>query len=377
MEATYHRPTPDEIVARLNEWRRGRLRVYLGAAPGVGKTYAMLEDAHEQRRRGVDVVVGLVECHGRRDTEALLQGLEQVPPRVVVYHGVTLKELDVDAVLARNPELVLVDELAHTNAPGSPREKRYEDVAVLQDAGIHVWTTLNVQHLESVNDTVEGITGIKVRETVPDSVLQGAAEIRLIDLEPDALMDRLREGKVYPPDVAFRALRNFFQRGNLIALRDVALRVLAEVTDARLESYWNEHGLTGQRAMPERLLICLTAGVDAEQLVRTGYRASGRGRAPFHVLHVDEGRPLSAADARSLEAGLALAARLGARIERRRGRDPAQVIVEMARELRVTQVVLAQRWPRNLWERAAGTVVERVLRALPEVDVLAVRTRRS
>src|SRR5690348_2710150 len=235
------RPDPDELLARVKEAEsrqtRGKLKIFFGAAAGVGKTYAMLEAAREQRQQGVDVVVGWVETHGRADTEALLRDLAILPRRPVEYRGTRLQELDLDAALARKPAVILVDELAHSNAPGSRHAKRWQDVLELLEAGIDVWSTLNVQHLESLGDVIQQITGVKVRETVPDAVLERADEIELVDLPSEELLQRLAEGKVYIPEQAARATRNFFQRGNLLALRELALRRLAERVDADVLAY--------------------------------------------------------------------------------------------------------------------------------------------
>jgi two-component system sensor histidine kinase KdpD len=234
------RPDPDLLlkhVQREEERKReGRLKIFFGAVPGVGKTYAMLEAARQRAAEGLEVVVGIAETHGRPETQALLEGLEMLPPRLIEYRGSTLPEFDLDAALARRPALILVDELAHTNAPGSRHKKRWQDVFELLAAGIHVYTTLNVQHLETLNDVVTQITGVIVRETLPDSVLDRADEIELIDLSPDALLQRLKEGKVYVPELAERARENFFRRGNVLALRELALRRTAERVDAQMRS---------------------------------------------------------------------------------------------------------------------------------------------
>src|SRR5512144_987230 len=241
------RPDPDELLARVKEAEtrqgRGKLKIFFGAAAGVGKTYAMLEAAREQRAQGVDVVVGWVETHGRVETEALLGDLEILPRRPVEYRGARLQELDLDAALARRPRLLLVDELAHTNAPGSRHAKRWQDVLELLDAGIDVYTTVNIQHVESLNDVVAQITGVQVRETIPDSLLERADEIELVDIAPEELLERLREGKVYLPDQAERAREHFFKRGNLLALRELALRRMAERVDADVLAWREAHGV--------------------------------------------------------------------------------------------------------------------------------------
>ena len=267
------RPTPEQMLARVrrDERRRGRFRVFLGAAPGVGKTYAMLEEGHRLRDEGSDVVIGFVETYRRHETEEQIGDLEVLPRRRVVYRGVPLEELDTDAVLSRRPDTVLVDELAHTNAPGSPREKRYQDVEILLDAGITVLSTMNIQHLEGLNDLIEGVTGIKVRETVPDRVLD-EAEVELIDLSPSLLRERLIAGKIYPEPQAIRALENFFRESNLTALRELALQRTAEGVEAALEGYMRDEQVPGPWPSIERVLACLDEHIDAEIVVRRAWR---------------------------------------------------------------------------------------------------------
>src|SRR6266436_4253470 len=253
------RPNPDTLLARVQEEEahrtRGKLKIFFGATAGVGKTYAMLEAAQARWTEGVDVVVGWVDTHGRVETEALLQGLEILPRRPVAYRDTTLYAFDLDAALARHPTLLLVDELAHTNAPGARHSKRWQDVEELLDAGINVYTTVNVQHLESLNDVVAQITGVLVRETIPDSLLEQADEVELIDLPPDELLQRLREGKVYMPEQAHRALEHFFHKGNLIALRELALRRTADRVDAQMQVYRNTHAITETWPTTERILV--------------------------------------------------------------------------------------------------------------------------
>ena len=251
------RPSPDALLEAAEKERRGKHKIFLGAAPGVGKTYEMLSAARRRKAAGIDVVVGVAETHGRAETEAQLAGLDVVPRRVVEYKGRTLEEMDLDAVLKRRPALVLVDELAHTNAPGSRHPKRYLDVEELLAAGIDVYSTLNVQHIESLNDVVARITRIRVRETVPDRVVDAADEVELVDLTPADLMARLREGKVYVREQAQRALRHYFSPGNLTALRELALRRTAERVDDQMLSYMREHAITGPWAAGERVIVCL------------------------------------------------------------------------------------------------------------------------
>jgi two-component system, OmpR family, sensor histidine kinase KdpD len=288
---TEARPDPDALLVRVKEeearQRRGRLKVFFGAAAGVGKTYAMLEAAREQRADSVDVVVGHVDTHGRVETEALLDGLEILPPRAADFRGTTLREFDLDGALARRPALILVDELAHTNAPGSRHAKRWQDVLELLDAGINVYTTVNVQHVESLNDVVAKITGVVVRETVPDSVLEQADEVELIDLPPDDLLQRFKDGKVYMPEQAEEAVRNFFRKGNLIALRELALRSTAERVDAQMRVYMREHAIRQVWPAAERLLVCIGPTTDAARLVRSAKRMAEGLEAEWIAAYVE------------------------------------------------------------------------------------------
>src|SRR5687768_12111335 len=285
------RPDPDALLARVHEeearQRRGKLKVFFGAAAGVGKTFAMLEAAREQHRHGVDVVVGYVELHGRAETEALLAGLEILPRRAAEYRGATLQELDLDAALARKPGLILVDELAHTNTPGSRHAKRWQDVVELLDAGIDVYTTVNVQHVESLNDVVAKITGVVMRETVPDSVFERADEVELIDLPPDDLLQRLREGKVYMPAQAQEAVEHFFRKGNLIALRELALRRTAERVDAQMRVYRREHSIEQVWPTAERVLVCVGPGPWSARLVRAAKRMADQLGAEWIAAYVE------------------------------------------------------------------------------------------
>jgi two-component system, OmpR family, sensor histidine kinase KdpD len=288
---TATRPTPDELLERLTQREqketRARLKIFFGASAGVGKTYAMLLEARERLAAGADVAIGVVETHGRPETAALLEGFERLPPKTVEYRGAALPEFDLDAALERHPQLLLVDELAHTNAPGSRHAKRWQDVEELLEAGIHVYTTLNVQHVDSLNDVVAQVTGVTVRETVPDSILDRADEIELVDIPPDDLMQRLREGKVYLGPQAERALQSFFRKGNLIALRELALRKTAERVDAQLESHRRLEGITGTWDVRERLLVCVADFDSGLALVREARRMTVALRAEWFVVHVE------------------------------------------------------------------------------------------
>src|SRR5512135_1995222 len=285
------RPDPDTLLEHVQaeEWqqKKGHLKIFLGYAAGVGKTYAMLEAAHQRKEEGVDVVVGYVETHNRLETEALVQDLEVIPYQQVSYRNVHIPEMDIDAVLERKPQLVLVDELAHTNAPGSRHAKRFQDVEELLSAGINVYSTLNIQHLESLNDVVAQITGTKVRETIPDRVIDEVTDIELIDLPTDELLNRLKEGKVYIPEQASRAIEKFFRQGNLSALRELTMRRAAERVDDQMRSYMETRAIPGPWPAGERLLVCISPGTVSERLIRTTRRLADQLKAEWYAVYVE------------------------------------------------------------------------------------------
>ncbi len=289
------RPSPDALLESVQQGSRGRLKLFLGAAPGIGKTYEMLSAARAKLQEGADVVVAVVETHGRRETEALLEGLEVIPRKRVEYKGHALEEMDLDALLARRPQLALVDELAHTNAPGSRHPKRYMDVEELIAAGINVYSTLNVQHVESLNDVVARITRIRVRETVPDSIIDKADDIELIDLTPEDLIQRLKDGKVYIPHQAERAIRHYFSPGNLTALRELALRRTAQRVDEQMVRYMQAHAIAGPWAAGDRVLACVGEDASSNEVVRHAKRMADSLKAPWAAIHV-ELRPHSELD---------------------------------------------------------------------------------
>ncbi len=348
------RPSADALLAETQRSERGRLKIFLGAAPGVGKTFEMLTQARRKKAEGVDVVIGIVETHGRQETLALVHDLPQLLRRTQEHRGRVLDELDLDAILARHPQLVLVDELAHTNAPGSRHAKRHQDVQELLDAGIDVYTTLNVQHLESYNDLVQRITGVEVRETVPDSVLDLATDIELIDLPPDDLMERLRQGKVYIPVQAQRALENFFTRGNLLALRELALRAAAEHVDDDLSNFKKAHGIAQPWPTRGRLLVCIDATQASEDLLRSARRLAEQRHLPWTALHVQTlGAQQYHAGQEQLENNLALAAELGAESASITADRIGTGVLDYARACNAAQIVIGrsrgQRWP---WQRS-------------------------
>ncbi|MGI4877594.1 MAG: hypothetical protein ACRYG4_08925, partial [Janthinobacterium lividum] len=340
---TSDRPAPEAFLAAANAEGRGRLKVFLGAAPGVGKTYEMLSDAAARLADGDDVVIGVVETHGRAETDALVRPFEIVARRDVAYQGRVLTEMDLDAVLARRPRLVLVDELAHTNVPGSRHPKRYQDVEELIAAGIDVFSTINIQHIESLNDVVASFTHVRVRETVPDAVLD-AAEIEVVDLPPDELIDRLKAGKVYVPAEASRALGHFFSKSNLQALRELALRRAAHVVDAQMLDYVRAHALAGKFAAGERVLVAVSELPGAPGLVRAGKRLADALRAPWTAVHIEtpRSRRLGEADRQRLAETLALAAQLGAVTASIPAETVVAGLVAYATEARITQLVVTK-----------------------------------
>src|SRR5215510_12629679 len=343
-----HRRDPEALPARVKEEearaRRGKLKVFFGAAAGVGKTYAMLEAAREQRADGVDVVVGYIETHGRAETDALLAGLELLPRQPLDYRGTTLTELDLDGALRRRPAILLVDELAHTNAPGSRHSKRWQDVVELLDAGIDVYSTVNVQHVESLNDVVAKVTGVVVRETVPDSVLEQADEVELIDLPPDDLLERFREGKIYVPAQAEEAMRNFFRKGNLIALRELALRRTAERVDAQMQAYMRDHAIAKTWPVAERILVCVSPSPQAAQLVRAGRRLATRLGAQWIVAYVETpaAAKLSQADRDRVVQTLRLAEQLGAETVTLPGETMSEELLAYARARNISKIVIGK-----------------------------------
>ncbi|WP_242417342.1 sensor histidine kinase [Sphingomonas panni] len=365
-----HRPDPDALLRAAAQEGRGRLKIFLGAAPGVGKTYEMLSEGSARKRDGVDVVVGVVETHGRIETEALTRGHEIIARRDIAYEGRTLGEMDIDAILARSPRLVLVDELAHTNAPGSRHPKRYQDVEELLAAGISVYSTLNIQHVESLNDVVASFTRVRVRETVPDSILE-AAELEVVDIPPDELIDRLKAGKVYLPQEATRALDHFFSKSNLSALRELALRRAAQAVDARMLDDVRALGLGGTWAGSDRIVVAINELPGADNLVRAAKRVADGLHGPWTALFVETPRTaaFTAAQHARVAATMTLATQLGAAV----ATVPAPNVVEGIRsflaDARATQLVLGKSNRSRWFELRHGSVVDRLVRDTPGVTV--------
>jgi two-component system, OmpR family, sensor histidine kinase KdpD len=372
------RPNPDELLARVQadeaQAHRGRLRVFFGYAAGVGKTYTMLETARRAKAEGRDVVVGYIEPHGRPETEALLEGLEILPVRQVQYRGISLREFDVDAALGRRPGLLLVDELAHTNAEGSRHAKRWQDVEELLAAGIHVWTTLNVQHIESLNDVIGQVTGVTVRETVPDQVFDSADDLELVDISPEDLLVRLQAGKVYIPQQAERALQSFFQKANLVALRELSFRHAAQRMHTDVESVRRQQAVTRPWATAERLLVCVGPSPTTARVIRTAKRMAAALDAPWVAVSVEQdvGHGRQAVQDQVAQ-HFRLAERLGAETVTLAGQDVAGTLLDYARSRNVTKLFIGKtnqpRWRRLLF----GTVVDEVLDHSGDIDVYVIR----
>jgi two-component system sensor histidine kinase KdpD len=373
----FPRPSPEALLqmAQREEAQKakGRLTIYFGAAPGVGKTYAMLADAHLRQQEGWEVAVGYVATHGRAETEALLEGLEIIAPKVFQYKGMQLQEVDLDLIIKRKPQLVLVDELAHTNAPGARHAKRYQDVEELLNAGIDVYTTVNVQHLESLNDVIVQIMGLKVRETVPDTVIQEADEIKLIDLPPEELLKRLSEGKVYVKGIVGIAVENFFRSGNLLALREMALRVVAGSVDSRMLEYMKAHAIAGPWPVQERVVVGVFASPYAGKLVRAAFRLATELRAEWIAFHVEteKNQSFTPQEKDWLNKALGLANKLGARVVWLKGRDEAQEIAEYALQNNVTKIVIGKPKRFGIWP----TISQRLLAKTSNIDIYLMDAR--
>lgn len=371
------RPTGEEMLERVQLRERSQnrawLRVYLGYAPGVGKTYAMLHEGRRRRERGTDVVVGLVETYTRPLTVEAIGDLEVIPRRQIPYQGVVVEEMDVAAILARRPQVVLVDELAHTNVPGSTHVKRYQDVVEILEAGINVITTVNIQHLESLKDTIEPITGIRVRETLPDWVIDDADEIELVDISPEALQKRMLHGNIYPQTRVDDALQHFFREGNLAALRELALRRVLQHTDTRLHKYMRSRGIKGPWHCNETVLVCVPPNEQAQQLVRRGAHLSERLQGRYMVLHVARpGQKLDPKHSRAqqeVQKALQLARELGAEVVTRQGENVGEMIAAYANEVNATQIVLGESTRSWLREVLKGSVTREVLQRTKDVDV--------
>ena len=362
--------SPEEWLEKVApEKTRGTFKLFLGYAPGVGKTYNMLSEAIRRRQRGEDVVIGVVETHGRPRTAELAAQLEKIPRRKIEYKGVAFEEMDVDGILARKPQIVLIDELAHTNIEGSKHAKRYEDVMELLEAKIDVLSTMNVQHVESVGPTVQQITGVQVRETVPDWVMQRVDEIVLADLTPQALQKRMQRGDIYPVDRAQRALSHFFRPGNLIALRELALRQVTGVVDRSLDAFLDKDATQPAHTVRERIGVCVSSNPAAQYLIARGSRMAQAIGGEFYVFYVDVGRDTRPEDQKTLAENIRFAENLGARVVRGTGRSIADGVAQLVRENHITQVIFG-RSARTGWQRYLYlSAIQRFLRDSPSVDV--------
>ena len=355
--------------------RRGKHKIFIGMAPGVGKTFRMLEEAHLLKQEGIDVVIGLLETHGRKETAQKAAGLEIIPRKEILRGGLTLTEMDTDAILARSPQLVLVDELAHTNVPGAPREKRYQDVEVILAAGIDVYSTMNIQHLESLNDLVARITGVIVRERVPDRLLEEADEVVVVDVTPETLQERLREGKIYAPAKIQESLQNFFQRRNLIALRELALREVADnveedaIASTPAAEFCNIH---------ERVLVCVSTYPNSVQLLRRGARIAGYMNAPLYGVFVaDPDRFLTKEESLHIETCERLCKEFGGTFIRVKSHDVAAAIADVAKEYHITQIVIGESQHSRWRILLKGSLTQKLVRLLKNIDLHIMATEKK
>ncbi|WP_421655346.1 universal stress protein [Leptothermofonsia sp. ETS-13] len=369
-------PAPDTLYNGTT--RRGKHKIFIGMAPGVGKTYRMLEEGHCLRQEGIDVVIGLLETHGREETAQKAEGLEIIPRKTIEWSGVSLTEMDTEAIIARKPQLALIDELAHTNVPGSDREKRYQDVEKILAAGIDVFSTVNIQHLESLNDTVARITGIVVRERIPDRLLEEADEVVVVDVTAETLQERLVEGKIYAPEKIDQALNNFFQRRHLIALRELALREIADNIEEEVLEEANSQAEAPQCNIHERVLVCVSTYPNAIQLIRRGARLAAYMHAPFYCLFVDDpDRFLPKQEALHIETCEQLCKEFGGKFIRVTGHDKAKEIAEVARTYRITQIVIGES-QRSCWKiLLSGSLTQKLLRLLKHIDVHIIATEKQ
>lgn len=370
------RPDPDALLKRIHKETRAKLTVFLGAAAGVGKTYTMLEAAHRRLADGIEVVIGWIETHGRQETEELVAGLLRIPARSIEYHGRQISEMDIDAILMRKPALVLVDELAHSNVPGSRHVRRFQDVEELLQAGINVYTTLNIQHIESLNDVVAQITGVVVKETVPDHILEQADSVQLIDIPPEELIKRLKEGKVYIPGQAEQALKKFFRPGNINALRELSLRFTASRVDREMQEYMRAHNIEGPWPAAGRVLVCVSASPFSAQLIRAARRLAGGLQAELIAMHVESSIrrfPVGDKERDRVARNLRLAEELGAKTITAVGRDFVQEVLDVARSQNVSAIVVGKPQHGRLWELWHGSVVDKIIRKSGGINVYVIQ----
>jgi two-component system sensor histidine kinase KdpD len=373
MSDSFKRITPEEAMKIVHKQQRGHLKIFLGYAPGVGKTYSMLNEANRRLKRGQNIVIGYLESHNREETNKQIGNLPVVPRKEIEYNGIVMEEMDTGAVIALKPEFAIVDELAHTNVPGSRHAKRYEDVEDILNAGINVISTLNIQHLESLNDVVRQITGIKVRETIPDKIVNNADEIVVVDITPDALQNRLKRGNVYKNEIVDRALKNFFRKGNLNALREITLRQTAEGVDEDLNEYMKEHGINDNWYTVERVMVCISASASAKKLIRRGARIAKRYKCEWIVVDVDctniFAPKLTQRDRDTLEGHRKLATQLGAEIVTLSGKSISKELARFATERHITQIIIGHS-KRSRWQTfLRGSTVTKLLKQTKDIEV--------
>jgi two-component system sensor histidine kinase KdpD len=367
------RLTPEEALNIYNQQGRGMLKIFLGYAPGVGKTYAMLNEANRRLKYGQDIVIGYVENHGREETDSQIGNLQILPRKKIIYNGVELEELNVEAVLSRHPVTVLIDELAHTNVPGSKNKKRYEDVLEILQNGINVITTMNIQHLESLNDVMFQITGIKVNETIPDKILQHADEVVVVDLTPDALQNRLQRGNVYNMEKVPQALKNFFRKGNLNALRELVLRQAAEGVDEDLDAYMKREGIKDNWHTVERVMVCISSSSNSKKLIRRGARIANRYKCEWYVVTVNSTRLLFREDSeqnkKMLNSHIQLAEQLGAETVQLAGKSVSEMLAVFANKKHITQIILGQSTRTKIETILRGSTINKLIKMVKNVEI--------
>ncbi len=369
----FKRISPEEALKQCNQEYRGKLKIFIGYAPGVGKTYSMLNEGNRRAKRGKDIVIGYVEAHNREETDKQIGGLEVVPRKQVDYNGTVMEEMDTEAIIARRPEIALIDELAHTNVPGSKRQKRYEDVEEILCQGINVITTLNIQHMESLNDVVRQITGVTVRETIPDYIVEKADEVVVVDITPEALQNRLKRGNVYNLEKVPQALKNFFRKGNLNALRELALRQTAEEVDEDLEEYMKEHGIKENWSIVERVMVCIGPSPSAKKLIRRGARIARRYKCEWMVVSVNCTHRLAPKITEKhkemLESCYKLARQLGADIVTLTGRSIPGELADFAHGRHITQIIIGHSRRTKLQTLLGGSTVSKLLKQTKNIEV--------
>lgn len=373
MGEDFERITPEQALKRLRDEQRGHLKIYIGYAPGVGKTYAMLNDANSRLEKGEEIVIGYLEAHQRKETEGQIGKLQTIPRKKIEYNGVEMEEMDTDAIIARKPKTVLVDELAHANVPGSKNKKRYEDVEEILNQGINVISTLNIQHLESLNDVIRQITGITVRETIPDKIVLDADEVLVIDISPSALQNRLEDGYIYRSENVGRALKNFFRKGNLNALREIALRQTAEEVDVELEEYRKEHGIKDHWHVMERVMVCISPSPSSKKLIRRGARIARRFKCEWSVVYINSTRiftpKMTEKDKQRLESHFKLAKQLGAEVITITGKSISKALANIATQKYITQLIIGHSTRTTLQTILRGSTVTRLLKLTRDIEV--------